>query len=774
MGPRPMSLSDAPSLHRVAFLGNHPPRVCGIATFTADLRTAVAEAAPEAECFTLAMTDGAGPYAYPPAVRLEIADGDADAYLRAADFLAGTNVDVLCVQHEYGIFGGLDGELLLRLLDRTRLPVVTTLHTVLARPTAGQRRVMEALVRRSARLVVMTERSREIMAAAHAVPRDRLAVVPHGIPDAPFEVSAAHKRELDAEGRTLLLTFGLLSPNKGIEHAIRALPAIVAKQPDLLYVVLGPTHPNLIRREGEAYRAGLLGLAGKLGVADHVRFVDRFVDLPTLTRAIAAADIYLTPYLHEAQSVSGTLSYSFGMGKPVVSTPYWHAAELLADGRGVLVPFADPAAIADSVLGLLDDPARMEAMRATAYRLGREFVWPRVAKRYLDIFREARMEAAAVRRAARPAAPPAERFGELPPLKLDHLRRLLDGTGLAQHAVHAVVDRAHGYCLDDNARGLMLAANLPRTGRDGLAGELFATTAAFVLHAWNGEAGRFRNFMGYGRAWLEGAGSEDSHGRAVWALGTVIRRAEKPLGQAWAGALLERAAAAVPGFTSPRAWAFALLGVVDYLARQPGDLRFLDLRVLLADRLRDRLRAQRGEGWTWFEDVLTYDNARLPQALIAAGRQAKRPDWQDEAVEALRWLCAVQTTEAGHHRPIGANGFWRRGGERAVFDQQPLEAGATVAACVEAWRASRNLRWLSEARCAYDWYHGANDLDEALYDRASGGCRDGLLCDRVNENQGGESTLAYLLATVELRAALLDASQPSLHPAGKTLPDISG
>ncbi len=787
-----MGVLPAPRLLSVAFLGNYPPRLCGLATFTADLRSAVAAAEPEADCFALAMTDRAsGPYDYPPDVRLELPDDDLPAYRRAADFLNDTNAGVLCVQHEYGIFGGADGGHVLDLLERVRVPVVTTLHTVLDRPAPSQRRVMDGIVRASARLVVMTERSRRLLGAAHGVPADRVTVVPHGIPETPFFDPNYHKDELDAEGRAVLLTFGLLSPGKGIEHAIRALPRIVARRPDVLYVVLGPTHPNLLRRDGETYRGSLVQLAGELGVAGHVRFLDRFVDLPTLTRAIAAADIYLTPYLNEAQSVSGTLAYSFGMGKPVVSTPYWHAADLLADGRGELVPFADPAAIAGAVLGLLADPSRMHAMRKAAYTLGREMVWPRIGERYLEVFRQARLETP-TRRAllrhsvatigARPAglpnatgtagamalvavhqvaAPGRSWEAEVPPPKLGHLARLLDSAGLAQHATYTVVNREHGYCLDDNARGLMLATLLPAAGQAGeqapLVGNLFDRTAAFVQHAWNAEAGRFRNFMAFDRRWLEEAGSEDSHGRAAWALGVVAGRVADQSRRAWAQGLLERAVEPMAGFTALRAWAFALLGTVEYLAARPEDLQFVRLRTLLATRLHDHLGAARGSGWTWFEDILSYDNARLPQALIAAGRQAGRPEWQAAGLEALGWLCDVQRAEEGHFSPIGSEGFWRRGGARAVFDQQPLEAGAAVGACLEAWRATSTPRWLTEARRAHDWFLGDNDLGEPMHDRDTGGCRDGLLCDRVNANQGAESTLAFLLATAEMRAARADA-----------------
>jgi len=763
----------APPLHRIAFLGNHPPRICGLATFTGDLRTAVAGTVPNAECFVLAMTETGASHAYPPEVWLQISENDTRAYHRAAEFLSEVNADILCVQHEYGIFGDHDGERVLDLLEGAAMPVVATLHTVLDRPTRGQFRVMEEVIRHAGRLVVMTERSQRILTSVHNVRADRITVIPHGIPEMPAEnMLADHKAEFDAVGRTVLLTFGLLSPGKGIEQAIRAMPAIVARRPDALYLVLGATHPNILRREGEAHRASLKRLAVELGVSDHVRFLDRFVDLPTLTRAIAAADIYLTPYLNEAQSVSGTLAYSFGMGKAVVSTPYWHASELLAEGRGVLVPFTDPPAIAAAVVGLLANPDRLRAMRETAYTLGHDMRWSRIGERYRDVFDQVRLEASHRPKARRlPAAvgaggvvAPLRRASspqedDVPPVNLAHLAQLLDPTGLAQHATLAIIDRAHGYCLDDNARGLILATQLT-AGRTAPppAGDLFAITAAFVHHAWDAGAGRFRNFMAYDRHWLEAAGSDDSHGRAIWAIGTVAAHAADASHRAWAHGLLERAAPSVLALTSQRAWAFALLGLVESLAERPEDLRLVRLRTTLAERLYDHLRGNRRPGWTWFEEVVSYDNARLPQALIAAGRQAGRPEWVALGIEALDWLCHAQTAEAGHFRPIGSEGFWRHGSERATHDQQPLEAAATIGACLEAWRVTGDGIWLTEARRAFAWFLGDNDLGQPLYDAISGGCCDGLLCDRVNRNQGAESTLAFLMASAELRAALTAAS----------------
>ncbi len=763
--------SSAPPLHRIAFLGNHPPRMCGLATFTGDLRNAVAGALPDAECFVIAMSEAGASYQYPSDVWLQIPENDARAYGRAAEFLGDVNADVLCVQHEYGIYGDRDGERVLTLLEGATMPVVATLHTVLDNPTRGQRRVMDEVIRHAGHLVVMTERSKRILASVHDVRADRITVIPHGIPETP---PSGSKAEFDAIGRTVLLTFGLLSPGKGIEQAIRAMPAIVARRPDALYLVVGATHPNILRREGEAHRDSLKQLAAELGVSDHVRFVDRFVDLPTLTRAIAAADIYLTPYLNEAQSVSGTLAYSFGMGKAVVSTPYWHAAELLADDRGVLVPFADPAAIASSVIDLLDDPDRLQAMRERAYALGRDMRWSRIGERYRDLFQRARLDAsrrsgprlvsvagtAAVPGVVAPLRPATtDAVPMVPSLNLRHLTKLLDSTGLAQHATLSVPDRAHGYCLDDNARGLILATQL-MAGRasQSPASDLCDRATAFVQHAWDGELGRFRNFMSYDRHWLEAAGSDDSHGRAVWAIGTVAAAAADPSHRTWAYRLMEKAAPPVLTLTSQRAWAFALLGVLECLATRAEDLRLIRLRTVLAERLYDHLRGNRREGWTWFEGVLSYDNARLPQALIAAGHQAGRAEWTSLGIAALEWLCKAQRAEAGHFRPIGSEGFWRRGGERAVHDQQPLEAAATVGACVAAWRATDDGTWLTEAQRAFAWFLGDNDLGQSLFDADTGGCCDGLLCDRVNRNQGAESTLAYLMAAAELRTALATAA----------------
>ncbi|HEY2405740.1 MAG TPA: glycosyltransferase, partial [Polyangiaceae bacterium] len=613
--------------------------------------------------------------------------------------------------------------------------------------------------------------------AVYGVPDRKIDLILHGIPDVPFVDSNLYKDQFQLQGKQVLLTFGLLSPNKGIEHVIEALPEIVAEFPDVAYVVLGATHPNLLREQGEAYRESLQRLAESLGVAENVRFFNQFVSIDELKQFLLSADIYVTPYLNPAQITSGTLSYAFGCGKPVVSTPYWHAEELLADGRGVLVPFADPKAISGEIRALLADDARREAMRERAYLAGREMIWSRVAEQYLKTFERARRS-----RVERPlkAVPRANdtTITHLPELRLDHLQRLTDSVGLFQHAHFTLPNYAEGYCLDDNARALLFTVTCDLASRANELARLETIYASFIDHAFNDDSGRFRNFMSFERRWLEERGSDDSHGRALWALGTCSQRSSRPELRGWSSALFLRALGASET-DSPRAWAFSLLGIDCYLTRLPGDRRAARLRAALAARLLDLYQRVREPGWLWLESVLAYENARLPQALIVSGHAIGNRAMLDAGLESLRWLVAQQTAERGHFRPIGCNGFFSRGGPRALFDQQPVEAQATVAACVSAFRVTRELFWYAEARRAFEWFMGRNDLGVPVFDVNSGGCHDGLHVDRVNLNQGAESTLAFLLSLVEMKrlerqlATRIDDAQDGLvrASAGSGLAD---
>jgi glycosyltransferase involved in cell wall biosynthesis len=747
---------------KIAFIGNSLPRRCGIATFTTDLQHAVSKSSPSVKTSIVAMTDHGHAYDYPPDVWLQIPDEELDRYVDAAEAINAARFDVVCLQHEFGIFGGEAGSHIVALLSRLEMPVVTTLHTVLSEPSQAQRQVLGDIVARSAKVIVMAEKGRALLRQVYGVRADKIEVIPHGIPDIAFCEPDVAKAKLGFEGRSVILTFGLLSPNKGIEVMIDAMPLILESQPDAVYVVLGATHPNLVRVEGEAYREKLIARAMDLGIESHVVFLDQFVDQPTLLDFISMCDVYATPYLTEAQMTSGTLAYSFGLGKAVVSTPYWHACELLDDGRGVLVPFSDAKTIGNEIATLLTDDARRNAMRVRAYAGSRSMTWPRTAERYLEQFSEA------IRRNSRssvllPAgANVSIRKQPAPPeLQLTYFLSMCDDTGLFQHAVHSVPDRSHGYCVDDNARALLLASTLNAPGETLLPEPLTARFASFVQHAWNPDHKHFRNFMGFNRQWLEDKGSEDSHGRTLWALGECARGDNSLSRRRWAAALFAEALPTVEGFSSPRAWAFTLLGLEGYCAARGDDAVAKRLRLLFADRLMDLLSRVETPEWVWFEESLSYDNARLSQALILTGLATRSPGYVDAGLRTLRWLMALQTAPLGHFRAVGTDGFKDRRMRPRGFDQQPLEAAAAISACLAAWHADHATEWTIGAESAFDWFLGSNDLFLPLVDLDTGSCRDGLHRTRVNENRGGESVVSYLLGLVEFRKLSRISGQPT-------------
>jgi glycosyltransferase involved in cell wall biosynthesis len=736
---------------RFAFIGNSLPRRCGIATFTTDLQQAVANLRPDIQTAIVAMTDHGHAYEYPSAVQLQINDDILEEYVQAADFLNTRKFEVVSLQHEFGIFGGDAGSHILALLWRLTMPIVTTLHTVLSEPKPVQRDALKRIIDASAKVVVMAEKARELLATVYAVPGNKIEVIPHGVPDFDFVEPDSAKAKLGFSGKPVILTFGLLSPNKGIEVMIDAMPAILERRPDAVYVVLGATHPNLVRQEGEGYRQRLMARVHALGLEEHVVFLDQFVDRATLLEFIAMCDVYVTPYLNEAQMTSGTLAYSFGLGKAVVSTPYWHARELLADGRGILVPFGDAATIGTQIAGLLTDAVRRDAMRARAYANSRSMTWERTAQRYLSVFERSRHRPALKMVGGQGPVPLEIDGSAVPQMQIGHFLEMCDDTGLFQHAVHSIPDRAHGYCVDDKARALLVACMLNVPGEQRLPEVLTARLAAFVQHAWNPDSRRFRNFMSFDRRWLEETGSEDSHGRTLWALGECARSDASPSRQRWAQALFAEALPAVEHFHSPRAWAFTLLGLEGYCAAAAEDSGARGLRVLLADRLMTLLSAVETRDWVWFEPGLSYDNPRLPQALIAAGVSTGVTAYVAAGIRSLRWLMKLQTSDSDFFRPVGSESFGDTRRQPRAFDQQPLEAAAAISACLAAWRADGDPQWKVEATRAFAWFFGKNDLSACVADRESGSCRDGLHPDRVNENRGGESAVSYLLSLGEIR-----------------------
>ncbi len=744
---------------RIAFIGNYLPRQCGIATFTTDLCTAIAAEYGTGRLFAIPVNEPDASYDYPEQVRLEISQEEKASYERAADFLNFNGNDLVSLQHEYGIFGGPAGSHILVLLRRLKMPLVTTLHTVLREPDAHQRAVLIEIAAISDRIIVMSEHAASLLEEIYKVPREKIDVVPHGVPDLPFMDPNYFKDRFETEGKAVLLTFGLLSPNKGIETVIRALPAILAEHPELVYIVSGATHPHIKKREGERYRESLQALAEKLGVAAHVLFNNRFVSPEELVEHVGAADIYITPYRQEAQVVSGTLAIALGAGKAILSTPYWHAKELLADGRGVLVPFDDPAAIAQAALALLNNDAERHAMRKRAYLYSRGTTWPNTARAYMASFQRARVERMSRPRAAQQAALAATAADGLPALNTAHLWNMTDDTGILQHAIHALPNCNEGYTTDDNARALIVATLLneaetqdPYESRYHHA-SLSRRYLAFLWLAFGAETGRFKNFLSYSRRWLEDVGSEDSHGRALWSLGVVLGHSKDASLRGAAGRLFEAAMPAALTFSSPRAWAFSILGMQAYLDWFPGDRVVQGARNLLANRLLDIYERSHTETWHWFEQSLSYSNARLPQALLIAGWHSQNSRMIAVGRQSLAWLVKEQQRgDEGIFVPIGSRGFFTQGEDKARFDQQPVEACATISACLTAHRLTGEALWLPEARGAFRWFLGSNDLQVSLYDAATGGCRDGLHPDRVNENQGAESTLSFLMALLEMQA----------------------
>lgn len=723
-------------IKKVVFLGNSLPRRCGIATFTDDIETAISQN-PYISTSIIAMTDNGHIYNYPDKVKFEIHDDNVCDYLNAANYINSGGFEVLSLQHEFGIFGGLAGEHILLLLERVKIPIITTFHTILEKPSPEYFTVFKHIISLSSKVIVMAQKGLELLQNVYDVPRDKIEVIAHGIPDLEFIEPEDAKKSLGFEGKTIILTFGLLSQSKGIDLVIDAMPNIIKTCPNAIYIILGATHPNLVRSEGEKYRNELKQRAINLGVSENIIFVDEFVKLESLVEYLSACDVYITPYLNEAQMTSGTLAYSFGLGNVVVSTPYWHAKELLSGGRGVLVPFNDSKAISDEISKILNDENMRNKIRKTAFIAGREMIWPFIAQDYTKVF-EKTIRSKSILDFKIVGQRSEASFQSI---KTDYFYSICDNTGIMQHAIYCVPDRAHGYCVDDNARALLLscrlkAAKLPNIENS----EVFC---AFIQHAWNKDIGRFRNFMSFGRDWLESQGSEDSHGRTLWALGNCAKNGKDEAQRNWAKALFTEAYKLVIDFTSPRALAFTLLGFAAY----PIDKSFAKI---LASRLMVHLEKNSEKDWKWFEKGLSYENARLPQALICAGAFLQEEKFLHKGLETLKFIMKVQTSKNNYFRPYPTKGFFQDGLTNEKFDQQPVEAQASISACLSAYQITKDQIWYKEALKANDWFYGENDLGIELINQKTGACYDGLHYDRVNENCGAESVLAYLLSLCDM------------------------
>ncbi|MFH1727185.1 MAG: glycosyltransferase family 4 protein [Pseudomonadota bacterium] len=735
----------------IAMIGNYLPRRCGIATFTTDLTNAIAkEIENEDSLMVIAMNDNNEGYNYPEKVKFELRQNNPSDYLRAAEFLNVKNIDVTILQHEYGIFGGQSGATLFRLLENLKTPIITNLHTVLFKPTAEQKTIIMRLSEISDRLLVMCHKAEEILHDVYKIPKEKITYIPHGIHDVPFVDSCFYKDKFGLEDKKVILTFGLLGPSKGLESMIDAMPLIVKNHPDAAYVILGETHPHVIKHSGEQYRHSLQQKIHRLGMNHHVLFFNQFVDIKSLTQFLSVADVFVTPYPEKDQITSGTLSYAFGAGKAIVSTPYIFAEELLADERGVLVPFNDSKVMGEAISDLLSNESKRNQLRIMAYQSGRSMVWKEVARNYLKVAQEVLNKNI--------ASPKTffqdiklRKLDSLPQISLDHLKIMTDDTGIIQHAYFSIPKRAFGYCTDDNARALVATCMYYSLTKDEQIIPLIKTYISFVLDAYNNDKKRFRNFMSYNRSWVEKE-DDDAHGRALWGLGTAIATLNDQVIINGISKIFMQSAEKIEEFESPRAWAFALVGINNYLKIFEGDSTVRKIRTNLASKLFEKFKNNISKDWIWYDDIVTYANAKLPQALLLSGNATGDKEMVELSLEILQWLLKIQTSDSGHLSIIGNDGWYKKGSFPSHFDQQPVDVSALVEACVDAYRITHDKFWQSESQKCFDWFLGRNDINTPVCDFKSGGCYDGLQVNGLNQNMGAESTLAWLISLLTMHS----------------------
>lgn len=738
------------NIGKIAVIGNYLPRQCGIATFTTDLSQSLArELLIEENLTNVAMDDTPQGYNYPPQVKFRIRQNIQEDYFWAADYLNANQYEAAILQHEFGIFGGNDGSHILHMIKFLKMPVITTLHTILKKPTDGQLKVIKELAQYSDRLVVMNKKAIDILSNVYGINKKQIVYIPHGIPDTAFEKPGLFNDLFELGDKDVILTFGLLGPSKGIESMIKAMPLIVKENPNAIYLVLGQTHPHILEHSGDTYRENLKQLAKDLGMEKHVVFHNQFVNIETLIKYIQTSKIYAIPYLNKEQITSGTLAYAVGMGTPVVSTPFWHAEELLADERGRLVPFNNSEEMAKEINHLLANEHEREMMRFKGYQYGRSMTWKEVSKKHLQLISEIK-ERKPIKIEKNAINKYHKAFDKLPEINLSHIKNMTDDTGILQHAKYTTPNRHHGYCVDDNARGLIALTKYFSLKKDKEVLPLIHTYLAFLFYAFNPENNRFRNFMSYDHRWLELAGSEDSHARALWGLGVAVKEAPDSSIRNMAMRLFLEALPTVKHFTSPRGWSYTVLGLQDYLSIYGGDADACKLRDDLAKRIHQLFKNNSSEEWPWCEKTATYANAILPHSLIIAGKCMQDNEMYDTGIKALSWLLEIQTASDGHLSVIGNRGWHDVNGSRSMFDQQPVEVKSLISACLDVYLMTGDKKWFEESERCLSWFLGQNDLGLQICDCKTGGCGDGLEIQGVNANQGAESTLAWIISLINM------------------------
>ncbi|MBC7125014.1 MAG: glycosyltransferase [Bacteroidales bacterium] len=731
-------------MKRVVLIGNFPPRKCGIATFTHDLYQGLVQN--DVDVSVIAMNDGLENYSYPDAVVFEINQNNLAAYLDAAQYINTHNFDALILQHEYGIFGGKDGSHILQLLKRVKIPIITTLHTILDNPTDSQKKIILEIAERSNKLVSMSEKGILFLNKIYNIPTSKLVHIHHGMHEIKID-SRKIKKRLKLDKQIVLMTFGLLSRNKSIEVVVDALPKIVKKHKNVKYLVLGATHPHVVKHDGEEYRHMLINRVNELGLQKNVEFINRFISNQELFEYLSACDIYVIPYSNEKQITSGTLIYAMGAKNAIVSTPFWHAKELLTDNRGKLFDFNSSDQLSQILDDLIENSSERKVLAENAFNFARNLYWPKIARNYLQLIDKISDNVIGLEETHN--GEEKDLLSELPSIKLDQLIRLTDDTGITQHARFCVPNREHGYCIDDNARALMLTVMLQNyTQKINELRHLTDVYLSFVDYAYNPSTKRFRNFMSYDRRWLEESGSEDSQGRTIWALGYSVAHMKKGIYLNHVNYLFEKAIEIVPHLNYPRSIAYAILGLVEYL-RVKDDPNTMSLLKNKVDQLSGFFsKSIDNPKWPWYEDIVTYANARIPQALIASGKLLNNVSLIQMGVKLLDWLVEKQFSD-NVFVPIGNRG-WLTPDAMAQFDQQPIEAHGMIDACLEAEDYFNNLKYETIALNVFAWFMGRNTLKQNVCDFSTGGCFDGLSNEGVNLNQGAESTLSWMMSLVRL------------------------
>lgn len=748
---------------KITLIGTYPPRGCGIGTFTHNLVNAMTldQGIAKESALVIAMDDQEQSYDYPPEVKLVIRQQQQPDYLQAARFINLSGSDVCILQHEFGIFGGQNGVFILPLLYRLEIPLIVTLHTVLQNPSYNEKAVLTEICKMAEKVIVMTKKAVEFLTEIYNVPPGKIALIGHGVPAFDFSHELA-KKEYKLTGKNVLLTFGLLSRNKGIETVIKSMPAVVAQFPDTVYIVLGKTHPAVVRSSGEEYRVWLLRLTKSLGLDKHVLFLNEFIDEKELFQYLRAADIYITPYVNKAQITSGTLSYAIGAGTATLSTPYWHAEELLADGRGRLFDFNDDKALSGIILDLLAHPEKLRQLRSTAHAYGQETTWPKAGKKYLDLARKVMQRGVKPRDTKEIVLDPSL----LPPFSLDHVLRMTDDTGIIQHAKFGIPNLKEGYCLDDNARALLMVLMVQNQTRHAVARDLLPIYLSYI-HYMQNEDGTFRNFLSFRRDFLDQQGSEDSFGRAIWALGYLLGNAPN---DAYFQSGREIFFAAAPNFeklNSVRSIANTIIGLSYYLKSSPQDEEMTSRLRNLSFKLVNAYKLHQGENWYWFEELLAYDNAILPLSLLHAAGILNDETIKATALESMEFLSGI-TLKDGCFSPIGNAQWYLKDCSPSLFAQQPLEALAMVLMFHQAYHLTKDKTWLNKLYTSFMWFLGDNDLRMCLYDFETKGCCDGLESDGVNRNQGAESTLSYLISHLTVLQASEEYYQPTISDESRS------